>query len=59
MKKASEYSSQELAAMSWEELIAHVQLCKEEQFAQSTLTPPSESSAPPMQPETLRVIGGL
>ena len=59
MKKTSEYSSQELAAMSWEELVAHVQLWKEEQFAQSALTPPSESSASPIQPETLRVIGGL
>lgn len=59
MKKTSEYSAQELAAMSWEELIAHVQLRKEEQHAQSALSPASESSAPPMQPETLRVIGGL
>ena len=59
MKSSKDYSVQELAAMSWEELVAHLPMLREQQLAGSALKPLARSSTPPMQPEALRVIGGI
>jgi len=59
MKSSQDYSEQELARMSWEELVAHLRLLKEAQLTRSVLIAPCKSSTPPMQAEALRLIGGL
>ena len=59
MKSSKDYSVQELAAMSWEGLVAHLPSLEEEQLTRSALTPLAKSSTPQTQPEALRIIGGI
>ena len=46
MKDSNHYSAQELAVMSWEELLAQIQIGKKEQFVQPGFVP-SRPSTPP------------
>ncbi len=47
MKKSSEYSAQELAVMSLEQLLAFLRLAKEEQSVHSTHQPSAASTTSP------------
>ena len=59
MKKSNEYSAQELAVMSWEELAANSRLWQAEGPSEPAAAPAVESSSLPVEPEVLRAIGGL